>query len=104
AACSDDNPSDSDTMDTTELPDGNDVVDPCMGIDECAAPRSACDGGTLVECVFGMDGCLDEVRTNCGEDGRVCTATATRASCQPDPSVCNSLPNACALLGRSCNG
>src|SRR5690606_5279417 len=37
-------------------------------------------------------------------DGRVCTATATRASCQPDPSVCNSLPNACALLGRSCNG
>lgn len=64
--------------------DGGAMVDACKDLPNCD-PAGFCDGNTLVHCIEDANGCLIEMRTDCGE--QICLVDAS-ARCENEGHSC----------------
>ena len=78
------------------------TVDPCEGVEQCAAVGASCDEDILVECESDDFGCLVETTTDCTiEERGFCDAEGLSCEIAPDP--CEGL-TLCDAPGRRCVG
>ena len=90
-----------DVGDDAVTPDGGDG---CEGVSTCDTAGIGCDGTELVTCAPDADGCLVAFRTDCTElEFGFCDDSGVVAACAVG-DACTSLPDACAVAGRSCDG
>ncbi len=104
-----------DTPDPTDAGGGDDAgggsdagfdaaVDPCVGVTNCAAAGTTCDGAELVVCAADAMGCLVASRTDCAATGGFCDDSGATPACQMPPDPCDAIPAAerCDTAGTSC--
>ncbi len=80
-------------------------TDPCVGVTQCAAIGTSCDGDTLVTCAADMRGCRIAMRMDCtATAGGTCEMGATGATCEVDPCAAIPVDMRCDTVGRACTG